>query len=147
MKSLILASVILTSVIAQATEAQKSFTCKNANGAVVMTEAKLTYPRFISMKRVDIVTRQNLDTDAMPAAGSLLLFGSSQEQADLEMDIVKINSLSERQEISRQMDKGGYGVSIITESYKIAVELTVSGEAQAHSISMDCVEKTELDNR
>lgn len=142
MKSSSLVIVTLgLSLAAHAGDYEKSFTCKNANGSVVITEKKISVLRETSFKHFNLVIKDSLDASIMPDVNAILLYANDKSGIKQDFDVVMVKELTDRKKIYEYRDKGGMDTYILDESYKIKADIALSG-LSTQSVELDCIENT-----
>lgn len=145
MKSLavVLLTLILSTTV-QAGDVTQMFTCKNADGSIIVTEKRMFLLQEDAIKSLHVHTFKANSKD-MPAKGVVLNFSSEMEEMR-KTDYLLIKEIVGRKTIFRHIDKGGFGSDYRTESYIAKAELALAGE-NSEVVTLNCIQSTETSNK
>lgn len=138
MKNLfVLMLTCMTSFAAQA--GNMKFTCKSADGTLIITRDQLVFLREDESKQYDLLLLDNSDPNVFPNSGEKLFFS----QAGKPVGQLEVRSLSARQTLKAddgEPCRGGHTPGYLTESYQISAELGLFN--QKTQVQLSCVESS-----
>jgi hypothetical protein len=136
----ILAMFVGFAVSAQA--GNMKFTCKNADGSILITRDKLVLlQKDVYFEQTDLVVLNNLTNNIMPTTEEVIQFESENNDGKKVGDL-KISTILNRKQIAGndgETCEGGHGPGFSTETYKARGQLSVFGN-KAKTVELSCVE-------
>jgi hypothetical protein len=137
----VIAMILGLSISAQAGDMK--FTCKNADGSILITRSKLVLLSKDDTQQYNLTVLNNLSFNTMPEKNEVMEFESESNDGNIVGEL-KITSVSRRKIIANDDGRecyGGHGPGFSTEAYKVRGRFSTFGE-KAKTVELSCVESS-----
>ena len=119
------------------------FTCKNADGSMLITRDRLVLLTKDDTKQYDLTVLNNLTSETMPGQNEVIEFESEYNDGKKVGDL-KISAISKSRTIAGDDGgtcNGGHGPGFSTKAYKIRGQFSIFG-GKAKTVELSCVESS-----
>lgn len=119
------------------------FTCKNANGSILITRDKLVLLTKDEAEQYDLEVLNNHSVNTMPNKNEIIRFESETNEEKLAGQL-RITAVSSRKTIASDGNEkcnGGHEAGFSTESYKIKGQISMN-DGKEKTVRLTCVESS-----